>query len=109
MLSPEPFMLVRARPHADARERFERWFLDTHMADARRIPGISQVAAARTAGGTRLGIYAFESTDVVQTALSSPEAAYTRGTWAEWTPHLDELTLEIFAPLFSMPSYRGPD
>lgn len=108
MTGHEPFMLLRVRPHDDVRERFDRWFRSVHLEDVKRIPGISRVSGARTASGrTRLGIYSFASTESVQEALQSPQAAYARGTWEQWATHLDELSFEIFAPLFSMPIYRG--
>lgn len=107
-MSPDrPFLLVRARPKAGARERFEPWFREVHLKDVSRIPGIAEVEAARTAAGTRLGFYTFESADAVQGALQSPQAAYTRGTWEQWAGDLDELSIEIFAPLFPLPIYQA--
>ncbi|MBI5946847.1 MAG: hypothetical protein HY875_01755 [Chloroflexi bacterium] len=108
MLSePRPFLLLRARPKAPERGRFEEWFRDSHIPAVRRIPGISGVEVGRTAGGTTLGIYMFESAEVVQAALSSPEAAYARGTWDAWTPHLDELLIEMWAPLVPLAIYQS--
>lgn len=102
-----PFLLVRARPKPGARERFEPWFRDVHLADAAKIPGIREVQGAATAAGTRLGFYTFESADAVQAALSSPEAAYARGTWEAWAGDLEELGIEIWAPLFPLPIYQA--
>lgn len=99
-------MLVRARPLEAARAEFERWFTRVHLVDVRRIPGIVDVRGAHTIGGTRLAFLTFESTDVVQAALASPEAAYARGTWEPWAPRMEELQIEIFAPLVSLPMYR---
>lgn len=104
---PSPFMLLRARPRPGAEERFDAWFRAVHLEDVRRIPGISAVHSARTPGGTRLGFYAFADADSVQTALQSPQAAYARGTWEQWAPHLEELAIEIWATLFPMPMYRA--
>ena len=102
-----PFLLVRARSRPGSRERFERWFREGHLRDVSRIPGIVQVQSGTTAAGTKLGFYSFASADVVQSALSSPEAAYARGAWEPWTSDLEELSLEIFAPLFPLPIYRA--
>ncbi|MCZ2109904.1 MAG: hypothetical protein LC118_10125 [Dehalococcoidia bacterium] len=102
-----PFLLVRARPKPEAWERFEPWFRDTHLADAAKIPGIREVQSGVTPGGTRLGFYTFESADAVQAALSSPEAAYARGTWEGWAGELEELGIEIWAPLFPLPIYQA--
>ena len=102
-----PFLLVRARPKPEARERFVRWFRGVHLLDAARIPGIASVRSATTAGGTRLGFLTFESAGTVQTALSSPESAYARGTWEAWAGELEELAIEIFAPLYPLPIYQA--
>ncbi|MGH2633177.1 MAG: hypothetical protein ACRDG3_07190 [Tepidiformaceae bacterium] len=101
-----PMMLLRARPKPEARARFADWFRDVHLRDIQKIPGIISVETGTTSAGTKLGFYAFESSEVVQAALSSPQAAYARATWQVWTPHLDELQIEIFAPLFPLPIYQ---
>ena len=100
-------MLLRARPKPGERERFSEWFREVHLRDIQNIPGIVSVETGTTAAGTKLGFYAFESSEVVQAALSSPQAAYARGTWQQWTPPLDALQIEIFAPLFPLPIYRS--
>ena len=102
-----PFLLLRARPVDEARGRFERWFREAHLKDVRKIPGIAVVQSGRTPAGTRLGFYTFEDTEHVQPALASPEAAYARGTWEQWAPHLEELQIEIFASLFPLPIYQS--
>lgn len=102
-----PFLLLRARPNPDHEGEFDRWFGELHLRDVRRIPGIVQVLQGRTPGGTRLGVYSFENSEGLQASLSSPEAAYARGTWSQWTDRLDELSLEIFAPLFPMSIYES--
>jgi len=102
-----PFLLVRARSRPGSRERFECWFREAHLRDVSRIPGIALVQSGTTAAGTKLGFYSFASAGVIQSALSSPEAAYARGAWEPWTAELEELSLDIFAPLFSLPIHRS--
>jgi hypothetical protein len=102
-----PFLLVRARPKPQTRPRFEQWFREVHLRDIARIPGFVRIRSGFTPSGTALGIYDFESNDVVQTTLSSSEAAYARGTWEQWGPDLDELLIEIFAVLFPLPIYES--
>jgi hypothetical protein len=101
------FLLVRARPKPAVRARFDSWFRNVHLRDVANIPGIGEIDAAWTAGGTRLGFYAFESGEAVQSALQSPQAAYARGTWEQWAEDLEEFSIEIFAPLFPLPIYQG--
>ncbi len=102
-----PLMLLRARPSPGIRAEFEPWFRNVHMREVGRIPGIIETRSARTNAGTHLGIYTFASADVVQSAMSSPEAAAARATWARWERDLEELHVEMFAPLFSLPMYRA--
>ena len=100
-------MLLRARVQAGVEARFEPWFRGVHLRDVARIPGVVEVQSGRTLGGTRLGFYTFESSEAVQGALASPEAAYARGTWERWAGELDELSIELWGALFPLPLYRG--
>lgn len=104
-----PLLLIRARIQPDARQRFRAWLRAVHLRDAGRIPGVASVRFGETPPGTHLGVYTFESSEVVQAALSSPEAAYTRGTWDQWAGSLDELHVEIFAPLLPMSVFNQPN
>lgn len=107
MNSDRPFLLVRAKPLPEAADRFESWFLGTHLSDVYQIPGIGQVRAGKTPAGTWLGLYSFNDADAVQSALASPEAGYARGTWTQWAGSLDELQIEIFAPLGPLPIFQA--
>jgi hypothetical protein len=98
-----PFLLLRARVKAEARPEFDRWFRDVHQKAVATIPGILETVSGSTPGGTRLAVYTFESAEVVQSALSSPQAAYARGTWERWQPVLEELQIEIWASLVPTP------
>lgn len=103
-----PFMLLRARPKPEARIPFDDWFATVHLAEVRRIPGITRAYGARTSGGTRLGLYYFADADAIGPALESAEAARARAGWAEWAPNLEELGMEIMAPLVTLPIYQAP-
>lgn len=107
MNEPVPFMVLRARVRPHALAEFDAWFHQVHLADVQRIPGIARARTARTAGGTRLGIYEFAGADAMGQALNSPEAAYARGAWTRWAPDLDELGVEIMAPLVPLPIYQS--
>ncbi|MCC7090174.1 MAG: hypothetical protein M9925_16800 [Chloroflexi bacterium] len=102
-----PFLLLRARPKAESRDRFQAWFRQVHLRDVERIPGIVTIRSGSTRGGTQLGLYSFESADVVQGSLASPEAAYSRGTWEQWASELEELLIEMWAPVFPLPLYES--
>jgi len=99
-------MLLRARTRPEVREEFDRWFDSVHMANARSIPGIARALSGRANGGTRLAVYLFENAEAVQPALTSPQAAYTRGTWERWQPEMEEMSLELWAEVVSMPMFE---
>jgi len=107
MNESQPFLLLRARPRPEAAERLLAWFRASHLRDVRKIPGIAQTEWGTLAGGTILGIYTFESSEVVGAALASPQAAYARATWERWAADLEELSIEIFAPLIPLPIYQS--
>jgi hypothetical protein len=102
-----PFLLVRAVPLPEERDAFQQWFSTVHLRDVRRIPGFRSIQSARTREGACLGIYTFKDAETIQATLSSPEAAYARGTWEQWAPSLEELVVEIFAPLLPLSLYRS--
>lgn len=102
-----PFLLVRAVPYPEERDAFGRWFTRTHLADVRRIPGFGTVRHGRSHDGGFLGVYTFLDASKIQETLSSPEAAYARGTWETWARSLDELVVEVIAPLVPIRLYHG--
>jgi hypothetical protein len=107
-MSPDrPFLLLRAHPRAEDREAFRNWFRTVHLRDARAVPGFTQIESGETAAGTFLAIYTFDSAEGVQTALASPQAAYARGTLEQWAPKLEELLIEMFAPVGLLPMFNS--
>lgn len=100
-------MLLRARVRAASRDEFSHWFAREHRKDVSNIPGVSRVFGGRTAGGTFLGVYFFESAEVVQAALASPQAAYTRGTWERWQTELEEMSIELWTDVRATPVYES--
>lgn len=102
-----PFLLLRARVREEARAEFNAWFDAEHRRDVHGIPGIARVLGGSTPEGTRLGVYLFENAEVVQAALSSPQAAYTRGTWERWQPDLEEMSIELWTNVLATPVYES--
>ncbi|HJP40483.1 MAG TPA: hypothetical protein QGF35_02095 [Dehalococcoidia bacterium] len=107
MDSTKPFMLVRARIKSDEDGSFGAWFRSVHLKDVARIPGVVDVDFGTTHAGTWLGIYSFGDASAAQQALSSPEAAYARGTWDQWAGELEELQVEIMSPLAPLSLYQS--
>jgi len=102
-----PFLLVRARAKPERRAEFAAWFRAVHLAEVTLIPGIATVRSGRAPGDTHLGLYSFENVEVLQAALASPEAAKARATWEEWTPHLEELLIEMWAAQIPMAFFQS--
>ncbi|MDZ7727651.1 MAG: hypothetical protein U5Q44_05320 [Dehalococcoidia bacterium] len=80
-------------------DEFAHWFTTVHLRDVRRIPGFTTIEYGQTPSGAWLGFYTFESADSVNETLSSPEAAYSRGTWEQWAMALEELVVEMLVPV----------
>jgi hypothetical protein len=100
-------MLLRAGIQPAAREQFLPWFREVHLRDVSKIPGVVEVQGGHTRAGTLLGFYTFESGEAVQPALASPQASYARGTWEQWSGLLDELSIELWAPLAPLALYES--
>jgi len=103
MNSEAPMLVMRADPKPESRPGFRAWLLGSHLAEARKIPGMRDVTAGVSPGGTWYVFYEFSSTETFEQALSSPEAAYTRGTWERWDDELEGRTIEVWAPLVASP------
>ena len=100
MSNETPLLVIRAKPTADAAGEFRLWVLGAHLENARKIPGVDDVAAGITPSGTWYVFYTFASAEAFQKALGSPEAAYARGTWERWDDLMEvPRTIEVWAPL----------
>lgn len=102
-----PVMMLRARARPQSQGRFGLWFRTEHLDDVRRIPGIVEVERGFTPDGTQIGLYSFEDGDAVRTALQSVEAADARGGWGAWASELEEFVVELYAPLFPIPTFES--
>ncbi len=94
-----PILVVRAKPKDGAAGNIRSWILRTHLTEAKRIPGVTDVTAGSSAAGTWYVLYTFTNAESLQKALGSPEAAYARGTWERWDDQLEERVIEVWAPL----------
>ena len=102
-----PVMMLRARARPQSQGRFGLWFRTGHMEDVRKIPGIIEVERGTTPDGTQIGFYSFEDGDAVQAALQSPQAAEARTGWSTWAQELEEFVVELYAPLFPIPTFES--
>ena len=51
-------------------------------------------------------LFEFLNDAAVQPALSSAQAQRARQDWDRWRPHLQELSIEIYAPLGPIDTYH---
>jgi hypothetical protein len=102
-----PVMVVRSAVSPAVGERFRRWYTSVHIRDVLTIPGVDGYATVRGLPAHRMvTLYQFSDESVVQAALNSPQAHYARGTWEQWRQHLQELSVEIYAPLAASVALR---
>lgn len=90
-------------------DEFEAWYAATHLPHVLDVPGI--VRAQRVRGpndqeGSHLMVFEFADSAAVQPALSSQEAQRAREDWDRWRQHLQELSIEIYAPLSPIEPYH---
>lgn len=108
-MSARPILLVRARVDPARLEEFARWHRTVHLPHVLAIPGIVRARRLRFADplpGLHLMAYEFAEESVIQAALASDEATAARNDWEPWAPHLQELSIEILAPLAPSPLLR---
>ncbi len=108
-MNSRPTLIVRARLAPELMVEFEAWHDATHLPNVLAIPGV--VGARRVRGasqipGTHQMEIEFEDGASVESALASEEAQRARRDWTQWTARLQELSIEIYAPLSPMPRYH---
>ena len=108
-MNRRPTLWVRARLAPAVINEFEVWHSETHLPHVLEIPGI--VRAQRVRGvndqpGTHLMLFEFFNDAAVQPALSSAQAQRARQDWDRWRPHLQELSIEIYALLGPIDTYH---
>jgi hypothetical protein len=108
MFGTKPYLVVRANLDPALIDEFELWYRETHLPHVLDIPGI--VAAYRTdwsRGSTNwTALYEFASEESVEEAVNSPQAGVARQDWERWLPHVSELTVEVYACLSPLPTYK---
>ena len=108
-MNRHPTLWVRARLAPAVMAEFEAWHDTTHLPLVLRIPGIigaRRARGVRDLAGTFLMAFEFEDEAAVQPALASEEAQRARRDWERWRPHLQELSIEIYAHLDPIDMYH---
>jgi hypothetical protein len=100
---------VQARLAASVIDEFEAWHAATHLPHVLQIPGIVAARRVRRPSdlpGTHIMLYEFRNESAVQPALASAQAQLARRDWDRWHAHLEELSIEIYAPLGPIETYH---
>lgn len=107
-MTARPYMVVRANIDPSVLDEFERWYRSVHLAHVMEIPG---VVKAYRCNCTRRGInwatlYELADDGAVEKAITSREADRARRDWERWLPHVQELTVEVYAALGPLPNFH---
>lgn len=108
-INTRPTLWVRARVTPEVTAEFESWYISTHLPHVLNVPGIVRAQRVRGSSdqdGSHLMVFEFADSAAVQPALSSEEAQQARKDWDHWRPHLQELSIEIYAPLSPIEAYH---
>lgn len=108
-MNQRPTLWVRARISPALMDEFEAWHAQTHLPHVLDIPGIvraRRVRGAHDLAGTHLMMFEFVDDSAVQPALASQEAQRARQDWDRWRADLQELSIEIYAPLGPIDTYH---
>jgi len=97
----QPLLLVRARIDRSAFPEFIRWYHAILRPHILAIPGIAQAHAVVSQGENAqwLRLYEFAGEGEIQAALDSAEARRVHDDWEQWSEHVQDLSIEVYAPL----------
>lgn len=111
-MSSAPFLLVRARIRPSRLEEFRVWHAAVHVPHVLAIPGITSYRRLTAGpeivddGPNHASLFFFRDENLIQRALSSPEAERARRDWESWAADTRDLSISIFAQLDTRPLLR---
>lgn len=107
-MSTCPFLVVRAHVNPEVLAELEQWYLQVHIHNMLRIPGIVAAFRLRTlrTGPNWMTAFRLADESVIQKAFASTEANEARQDWERWLPYVSEVTVEVYTSLMSLPAYR---
>lgn len=103
-----PYLVVRASIEPALMDDFLKWYVDEHLPHVMEIPGVKRAfrSNCRRQGINWTTLYELEDDTAVQTAISSKEAEAARQDWEKWLPHVQDLSVEVYASLSPMQPYH---
>lgn len=104
-MSSAPFLLVRARVRPARLAEFRAWHATVHVPHVLAVPGI--VSYRRLTAGPEIvddgpnhaALFFFRDEEVIQAALSSPQADSARRDWETWASDVRDLSISVFAEM----------
>jgi hypothetical protein len=97
----KPYLVVRASVEAGVMDEFLRWYRDVHLPHVMAIPGVVRAyrSNCRRKGVNWTALYELKDEAAVHTVITSSEAERARQDWERWLPHVQDLSVEVYAGL----------
>ena len=104
----KPYLVVRAGIDLAVMDDFLRWYEDEHLPHVMEIPGIVKAfrGNCHRQGINWTALYELADDAAVQQAITSSEADRARRDWERWLPHVQDLSVEIYAGLGPMGAFH---
>lgn len=105
---PKPYLVVRANIESSVMEEFVRWYEAEHLPNVMKIPGIVKAfrSNCHRRGVNWTALYEMADDASIQTAFSSDAATRARQDWERWAPHVDQLSVEVYANLGPLQNFH---
>jgi hypothetical protein len=102
----KPYLVVRASIEPGVMDEFLRWYVQVHLPHVMAIPGIERAyrSNCHRAGVNWTALYEIKDDASVNVAITSSEADRARQDWERWLPHVQDLSVEVYAALGPQPS-----
>ena len=97
----KPYLVVRASVEAGVMDEFLRWYRDVHLPHVMAIPGVVRAfrSDCHRKGVNWTALYELKDEAAVHTVITSNEAERARQDWERWLPHVQDLSVEVYAGL----------
>ena len=104
----KPYLVVRASIEPAVMEEFVRWYEREHLPHVMEIPGVMRAfrSTCHRRGVNWTALYELADDAAVPRVMASSEADRARREWERWIPHVQELSVEIYAGLGPLPPYH---
>lgn len=104
----KPYLVVRASIEPAVMDEFLDWYEKVQLPHVMKIPGIVKAyrSNCHRRGINWTALYEMADDASMQVAFSSPEATQARDQWDRWMPHVDQLTVEVYAGLGPLQTFH---